>query len=306
MKNSIVVIGSLNMDLVVQAERHPKIGETITGESFHTFPGGKGANQAVACSRLGGRVSMIGRVGKDPFGETLIHGGKSDGVNMSCVQIDTTAPTGVALITVDATGRNTIVVIPGTNGNVCPEDVDKFETVIQQSSVMLLQLECPLPAVLKAAQMGKYHDVKVILNPAPALDIPRDCYNSIDFLIPNQTELAALSGSSDLSAAIDHLHDLGAKNVVVTLGEEGVLVSESKKKTRIQAHTIQPVDTTAAGDAFIGAFAVAISEGKSTFEAAAWGNAAGALAATRSGAQPSLPRLDELQQFIKEHANLGL
>ena len=302
MTGHIVVVGSLNMDLVVRSPRHPQPGETIIGGEFRTFPGGKGANQAVAAARLGGVVKMIGRVGTDAFGDVLIDTLARDRVDTAHVVRDGESPTGVALITVDAaSGQNTIVVASGANARVTPDDVDAADAAFEGAAVLLLQLECPLPAVARAIELEKRHGARVVLNPAPAQPLDPALLSGVDYLIPNQTELALLTGVPDAHAvreAAQRLQAAGVRQVIVTLGKEGALVAEAGGETHLPAYRVQAVDTTAAGDAFVGAFAVALLEGRSTREAARWGNAAGALAVTRAGAQPSLPTRAELETFL--------
>jgi ribokinase len=298
MSGHIAIVGSLNMDLVVRAARHPLPGETILGGDFITCPGGKGANQAVAAARLGGRVKMVGRVGVDAFGDLMLRTLTQDGVDISDVARDQEAPTGVALITVDATGQNTIVVASGANARVTPEDVVAAERVFVGASVLVLQLECPLAVATRAIELALRHGVQVVLNPAPAQPLDADLLAHIDYLIPNQTELALLTGLDATDPAVSRLQELGVRRIILTLGKDGALVVESKSRIHLPAHPVTVVDTTAAGDAFIGAFAVALAEGRSTREAAKWGNAAGALSVTRVGAQPSLPTRAELEGFL--------
>jgi ribokinase len=300
MTGHIVVVGSLNMDLVVRAPRHPQPGETIMGGDFRTFPGGKGANQAVAAARLGAAVQMIGRVGADAFGDALLRTLAQDGVATRHVRRDQEAPTGVALITLNAAGQNSIVVAPGANARVTPQDVVAAEAAFAGAAVLLLQLECPLPAVAQAIEMAKQHGAQVVLNPAPAQPLDVALLAKVDYLLPNQNELALLTGLDDIRPAVSRLQASGVRRVVVTLGEDGVLVAEDDSEIHIPAHGVIVVDTTAAGDAFAGAFTVALLSGHSTRQAAAWGNAAGALAVTRAGAQPSLPRRGELEKFLAE------
>jgi len=298
MTGHIVVVGSLNMDLVVRAPRHPQMGETILGGEFFTFPGGKGANQAVAAARLGGVVKMIGRVGEDAFGHSLLKTLAQDGVDTLYIRRDSKAATGVALITVDAGGRNTIVVAPGANARVTPEDVTIAEEAFVGASVLLLQLECPLPAVACAIGLAQRHGVQIILNPAPAQPLDVGLLAGVDYLIPNRTELELLTGIDSIRSAVSRLLAWGVRRVVLTLGEEGALAVEPGREVQLPAYRVTAVDTTAAGDAFVGAFAVALTEGHATYEAAAWGNAAGALAVMRPGAQPSLPTRTELEGFL--------
>lgn len=299
MTKHIVVVGSLNMDLVVRTQRHPQIGETVIGYDFHTYPGGKGANQAVAVARLGGVVKMVGRVGSDAFGDTLLEKVTGDGVDTGHVLRDENSQTGMAFITVDDLGQNTIVVASGANGRLSPDDIAQAEEVFKLASVLLLQLECPLVAVEHAINIAKKFSTKIVLNPAPAQLLDADLLQMVDYLVPNQTELALLAGQESVSAAIDVLLGMGVKNIVVTLGEEGALVVDKEQREMLPAYKVPVIDTTAAGDAFAGAFAVSLSEGHSVWEAAQWGNAAGALTVMRAGAQPSLPYRDELLSFLR-------
>jgi ribokinase len=298
MSGGIVVVGSLNMDLVVRAPRHPQVGETIIGSDFGTYPGGKGANQAVAVARLGGAVKMIGRVGQDDFGQALLRNVSDNGVDTTFILRDPLSATGVALITVDDAGQNTIVVASGANARLTPEDVARAETAFEGASVLLLQLETPLLTISAAIQLAQRYGLRVVLNPAPAQKIDAGLLAAADYLIPNQTELALIAGLQPLDEAVAVLQRWGVPNLIVTLGEQGVLIAEGGRQTRLPAHPVEVVDTTAAGDAFVGAFAVALTEDLSAQEAAAWGNAAGALAVTRPGAQPSLPNRAELDEFF--------
>jgi ribokinase len=294
----IVGVGSLNMDLVVRAPRHPIPGETILGSDFRTFPGGKGANQAVAAARSGGIVSMIGRVGEDDFGTALLHNLAGNGVNAKHVQRDAGDATGVALITVSESGQNTIVVASGANWRVSPADIVAAAGEFEHAGVLLLQLETPVPAVTRAAEEAHRRGVRVVLNPAPARSLEESLLRLVDVLTPNQSELALLTGESDPEAGAVRLKEMGVRNVIVTLGEQGVLVVDEAGASHIPRHEVQVVDTTAAGDAFVGAFAVALSGGRTLVEAARWGNAAAALSVTRAGAQPSLPTRAEVEKFL--------
>jgi len=298
MIGGIVVVGSLNMDLVVRAPRHPHVGETIIGSDFGTYPGGKGANQAVAAARMGGAVKMVGRVGHDDFGQALLRNVSDNGVDTTFILRDPHAATGVALITVDDAGQNTIVVASGANARLTPEDVARAESVFEGASVLMLQLETPLLAISRAIEIAQHHGLRVVLNPAPAQKIDAGLLAAVDYLIPNQTELALLAGVQPLEEAVAVLQGWGVPNLIVTLGEQGVLIAQGERQTHLPAHPVEVVDTTAAGDAFVGAFAVALTQGLSTQESAAWGNAAGALAVTRPGAQPSLPNRAELDEFL--------
>lgn len=303
MAGHIVVVGSLNMDLVVRAPRHPKPGETLLGSDFRTFPGGKGANQAVAAARVGGIVSMVGRVGVDDFGAALLNNLAANGVNSAHVKRDPEAASGVALITVSDDGQNTIVVVSGTNWRVGPSDIVEALPELSSAEVLMLQLETPIPAVQRAAEEAHKRGVRVILNPAPAQRLDESLLRLVDVLTPNQHELALMTGEADPATGASRLRELGVRNVIVTLGEEGVLVIDDTGETRIPRHEVRVVDTTAAGDAFCGAFAVALSMERSIVEAARWGNAAGALAVTRAGAQPSLPTRAEVEQLLAGQKN---
>ena len=295
----ILVVGSLNMDLVVSVERHPQVGETLLGNSFQTFPGGKGANQAVAARRLGGQVAMLGRVGRDAFGASLRQSLETDGVSTGWLLSDEAAPTGVALITVSAGGANTIVVVPGANGRLSSADLAAAQPAFQKAQVVLLQLEIPIPTVLEAARLGKQQGAKILLNPAPAALLPDELFGLVDVLIPNEHELLLLAGeAADPEQAIRVLLGKGAASILVTLGSRGALLANGGERVHLPAYPVQAVDTVAAGDAFIGALAVALAEGRPLLEAARWGNAAGAVAVTRAGAQPSLPYRGELEQML--------
>jgi ribokinase len=289
------------MDLVVRTVRHPQIGETVIGHDFRTYPGGKGANQAVAAARLGSDVSIIGKVGNDQFGEALLQAVNTDGVNTQYIIRDSKVPTGVAFITVDDRGKNTIVVASGANAHLSPDEIDASRDAFIGASVLLLQLECPLNVVERAIDIAKQYDIRIVLNPAPAQLLDAYLLHSVDYLIPNQTELTQLSGQESTEAAIGVLQGMGVKRLVVTLGEEGLLVVDESQREHIPAYKVQAVDSTAAGDAFAGAFAVALGEGLSIHQAAIWGNAAGALTVTKAGAQPSLPSRDEFDEFLIHH-----
>ena len=300
MSKPILVVGSLNMDLVVRVPRHPRPGETLLGSAFHTFPGGKGANQAVAAARLGAPVRMIGRVGADEFGEALLATLQNDGVDTRCVQQDAQAASGVALITVSADGQNTIVVAAGANGRLSAQDVTAAEEAFIDAGAVVLQLEIPLPAVEAAARLGRKHGAAVVLNPAPAQPLSAELLALADYLVPNQTELELLSGEPDLERGIRALLKRGVRNLVVTLGERGARWASPAGTLDAPAFAVHAVDTVAAGDAFVGAFSAALAEGRPVQEALLRGNAAGALSVTRAGAQPSLPARAELEAFLRE------
>jgi ribokinase len=309
MKTSqIVVVGSLNMDLVVQMPAIPRPGETLLGGKFATFPGGKGANQAVAAARLGGQVTMIGRVGKDAFGQQLLDGLRAEGIDGSHVGIDPHNATGVALITVDARGQNSISVASGANFTLTGEQVEHAWQSIQQVDWLVMPLETPMDTILAAARLAKGRQTGVILNPAPAQKLDCDLLNKVDVLVPNETETEYLTGLSiaseeDARRAGQDLLASGVGSVVITMGGKGALVVESSAARPVfhylPAYPVEAVDTTAAGDGFVGALAVGLGEGLSLVSAARFASAAAALSVTRHGAQPSLPRRTEVEQFLK-------
>jgi ribokinase len=300
----ITVLGSINMDLVVRAPRFAQPGETIIGESFLTVPGGKGANQAVAAQRLGGSVAMVGGIGEDAFGPAMADGLADEGIDVRHVDVRGGSASGVALITVNHDGENTIIVVAGANGTLTIDDVTLARDVILPAAVVVLQLEIPMDVVHAAATIAHDAGRAVILNAAPAATLPDSLLRLVDYLIVNENELLDVAGPDgrDQRAAIQALHDRGARSIVVTLGGAGArLVPRDEAPTFVPAYVVDVVDTTAAGDAFVGAFAVALSEGLSPVEALRRGNAAGALTVTRAGAQPSLPTRGEVDAWLRAH-----
>jgi ribokinase len=299
--NNILVVGSMNADLVVRSPRFPKPGETISGEDLQIIPGGKGANQAVAAARQGASVSMVGRVGNDSFGPELIKNLKQNNVDTDHVQTDSQAATGTATIIVDANGQNSIVLSPGGNGRVSPADVEAVS--FSGHKLLLLQLEIPIETVLAAAQRAKQSGLRVVLNPAPARPLPEELISSSDFIVPNEPELSMLTDQTvnDIESAekaAKSLLERGVQNVIVTLGANGALIVNKQITKHVPSFEVEVVDTTAAGDAFIGGFASALLQNKSLEEAVRYGCACGALAATKFGAQPSLPTKEEVERFI--------
>jgi ribokinase len=297
----ILVVGSLNADLVVRTQRFPQPGETISGEDLRVFPGGKGANQAVAAARQGVRVSMLGRVGKDNFGDFLLNNLEENQVEVQYVQRDD-ASTGTAIIVVDANGQNSILLSAGANGKVSSTDVTHAS--FADHKLLLLQLEIPIPTVLSAGQRAHENGLPVILNPAPAKQLPEELISLVDYLVPNETELSLLTGTDviDLPAAeraAKSLLERGVRHVIVTLGSKGALIVTSTQVMHVASYKVDVVDTTAAGDAFIGGFAYSLLQNKTLEESVRYGCACGALATTRFGAQPSLPTKDEVESFIK-------
>jgi len=299
----ITVVGSINIDLVIHTPRTPQPGETVFGTTFDTIPGGKGANQAVAAARLGGRVAIVGRVGNDQFGRSLLDNLAAAGADARHVVQDDQAATGVALIVVDDAGQNTIVVASGANMRLSPGDVEKAAPAIAEGDTLLVQLENPVDTIVRAAQLAHARRVRVILNPAPAQPLPDGLLSLVDVLVPNQHEAALLSGlpvsqPDQAAAAARVLLERGARTVVITLAEQGALYASEGETGHVPAFKITPVDTTAAGDAFIAGLAVSLSEGHPLAEAVRRGNAAGALAAMRPGAQPSLPTRQALERML--------
>jgi ribokinase len=303
---TVIVFGSINKDLVATAPRLPLPGETLLGRDFFTAPGGKGANQAVAVARLGINTYMVGRVGAHSFGAELIQGLQVAGVKTDNIFIDETTSSGVAIITVDDRGENEIVVIPGANGKVNQDDVNRLSVILPGSEVLLLQFEVPMTPVLEAARAAKKAGVKVILDPAPVqTNVPDELYSLIDIITPNEVEAAQLVGfavdsqeSAKLAATV--LLQKGVKNAIVKLGAKGVVCANNEDTFFVSAFSIDAVDTVAAGDAFNGGLAAGLASGLSLRECIVWGAAAGAIAATKPGAQPSLPDRFTFDLFLKE------
>jgi len=303
MPAKVVVVGSLNMDLVTRASRLPRAGETLIGQTFTTVPGGKGANQAVASARLGADVSMIGCVGTDAYGIQLRDALLVEGID--CRAVSTVeGSSGVALIVVDDTSQNAIVIVAGSNGELTPASLQAFDTVLQAAKVIVCQLEVPMATVGYALKRGRELGKTVILNPAPAsAPLPAEWYASIDYLIPNESEASALSGVTvdsldSARLAATRLIQAGAGKVIITLGPQGVLFSDGQVFEHLVAPKVKAVDTTAAGDTFVGGFAAALANGESEAEAIRLGQVAAALSVTRAGAQPSIPTLHDVQGFV--------
>lgn len=303
---NVVVVGSFMMDLIVRTERIPKEGETVIGKEFQRAPGGKGANQAVAAARLGARVTMVGRVGDDLFGQDQIRSLQAAGIETRYITIDPEAPSGVGSVTVDmSTGNNRIIIVPGANMRCTPEDVDRAAAALEQADVILLQCEIPqevnLHVLRRAKQLGK----PVIFNPAPARPLDQETLELVTVLTPNETEAEALTGIEirtvqDAERAAQRLREQGVQTVIITLGEKGSLLYDDAGPKLSPAWPVDVVDPTAAGDAFNGAFAVAYAKGMPVDEALRFANAAGALTVTGIGAQPSIPTLERLEAFMRE------
>ncbi|NJN85318.1 MAG: ribokinase [Leptolyngbyaceae cyanobacterium SL_7_1] len=304
---SAVVFGSINMDLVARVPRLPLPGETLTGTEFVTLPGGKGANQAVAIARLAVPVQLVGRVGADQFGDRLRQGLEENGVECTGVAIDASTSSGIALIAVDDRAENHIILIPGANGRVDETDIARLGQSLPHAQLLLLQLEIPLEAVVAAAQQARAIGVAVMLDPAPAPStLPPDLYPLIDILTPNQVEVAQLVGFpvNDVPSAVraaTQLRQWGVEMVIVKLGSQGAICVSQEGTEIVPAFPVKAIDTVAAGDAFNGGLAAALTEGLSPSQALRWASATAALAVTKAGAQPSLPTRSQLAAFLEQH-----
>lgn len=307
MKPKILVIGSSNTDMIVKVPQIPHPGQTVLGGEFITAPGGKGANQAVGAARAGGDVTLIARVGDDMFGKRAVEGFQKDGINVEHVFRDPQSPSGVALIFVAASGQNSIAVAPGANAKLSTADVHRAVAAFDGASALLMQLETPLTTVMDAAEIAVHRRVPVILNPAPALSLPGDLLQRIAILTPNEAEATALSGievrdEASAAQAATKLRHRGVGTVIITLGAQGAFVAGANVHQLVPGFKVKPVDTTAAGDVFNGALAVALGEGKPLLDAVRFANAAAAISVTRFGAQPSAPMREEIERFLKQQA----
>lgn len=301
----IVVVGSVNTDMVVLGDRLPGPGETVTGGRFILAPGGKGANQAVAAARLGAQVTLIAKVGRDVFGDQAVENYGREGIRTDCIVRDAQRATGVALILVDAQGENLISVASGANHALSPDDVAQFADRIREADALMLQLEIPMETVAAAAKIAAEAGVPVILDPAPAAPLPEGLLEYVAFLTPNESEAERLTGDivrDEVSArgAAQKLLAAGARHVIVTLGAKGALLADQDHAELIATRAINAVDTTAAGDAFNGGLAAALGRGLTVEAAVREACLVGALSATRAGAQPSLPTQDEVKRFAAE------
>ena len=308
MTRSVVVVGSLNADLVVNVQALPKPGETVPGTSFAIYPGGKGANQACAAARLGAEVHMVGRVGDDDHGRLLVESLAAAGVHTSAVAVDAATTTGTALITVDAAGQNEIVVVPGANGTVSAEDVERNRALIESAGFVLLQLEIPVEAVAAAARIARQASAIVLLDPAPARAEALDLLPLVDYVTPNETELAVLVSWAAADSAADPvdarpLLKCGVRRVAAKLGADGVRFVADDGEHVCPGFAVEPVDTTAAGDVWNGSFAAGLATGLDVATAGRFANAAAAISVTRAGAQPSMPSRSEVDRLIAGGAN---
>ena len=302
MEKKLLVVGSINIDLVACANRLPAPGESILGHSFDVFNGGKGANQAVAIAKLGAQVDMIASLGTDLFTERLLSGLKVAGVDTHAVQT-VAGPCGVALISRADNGENSIIVIPGANGEVSAADIDSHLDAVQQACMILVQLETPLEAVIRLAEHAWGAKTPFMLDPAPAMPLPEALLSRTTWLTPNETEARTLLGLANIDppAAAEKLLAMGARNVALKLGSQGVFLAGRDCPTQqIPAFTVNAVDTTAAGDCFNAAFAVALTRGDPPAVAARYAAAAAAISVTRAGAQPSLPTSSEVEAFLAQ------
>ena len=295
----ILIVGSSNTDMVIKTKTFPAPGETILGGRFLMNAGGKGANQAVAAARLGGLVTFVGKIGDDLFGKQAVQQLKDEGINVDFMSVDSEHPSGVALITVDSKGENSIVVAPGSNGTLNAEDFDKAMEMLSESAFVLMQLEIPLPTVEYIAQLAAMKQKKVILNPAPAAKLSDQLLRNLYMITPNETEAELLTGirvNDEFSAlkAAAILHEKGVEIVIITMGSAGAFVLANGTSQIIRAEKVEAVDTTAAGDTFNGALVVALSEGKTIQESIAFANKAAAISVTRIGAQSSVPFRKEM------------
>lgn len=301
---TIAVVGSSNTDMIIELDRIPRRGETLLGGDLKTAAGGKGANQAVAAARAGAHVAFIARVGADSLGDRALAGFAADGIDISCITRDARAPSGAALILVDRQGGNSIAVALGANSRLSPADIENARAVITGAKVVLMQLETPLRTVLAAARIAASSGALVILNPAPACELPDSLLRNISILTPNETEAEMLtgikqSGLAGAKRAAEKLRSRGARMVILTLGERGALIADANGTRIIKGYRVKVRDTTAAGDVFNGALAVGLTEGKSLDVSVGFANAAAALSVMKFGAQPSAPTRRQIDRFTR-------
>ena len=305
-KSPIVVVGSVNTDMVVKSQRIPAVGETVTGGQFVLAAGGKGANQAVAAARLGGQVTLVAKVGQDMFGNQAVENFRREGIATDSILRDSQNATGVALILVDDQGENLISVAPGANFALAPAEIEQVAQQIRTAAVLMLQLEIPMDCVCRAAELAARAGVRVVLDPAPAAPLEDRLLRNVTVLTPNETEAQQLTGmpvhdEASARAAAATLLQRGVQHVIITMGSQGALLAGAGQYRWFPAIPVQAIDSTAAGDAFNGGLACALARGATLEEAVRWGGLAGALATTRLGAQPSLPTEDELNRFAQSH-----
>ncbi len=303
----VAVVGSANVDLVLRSERMPIKGETLIGDAFNIFTGGKGFNQAAAAARLGADVTLIAKIGDDPFADILRSAIDSENINTEFVKTDAEAGTGVATIVVEPDGENSIIVVPGANMRLTPADIDVAQNSIAEADVLLLQLETPINTSEHAIEIAKANETIVILDPAPARPLPANLLSQVDILKPNEVEAGVLSGRAvstpedgvtAAKALQSQIASDGLSAVVLTLGQQGVLTYTQTQNTHLSAIAVEAVDTTGAGDAFSGALATALAEDKPLIEAVIFANAAGAAAVTTLGATPSMPKREKIEEIL--------
>jgi ribokinase len=298
-KPKILVIGSANMDMVIGTDHFPVPGETIIGGDFSLIPGGKGANQAVAAARLGGDVCFITQLGKDIFGDQNLENFKREGIDTSFIKQNPNQPTGVALITVDKSGENTIIVAPGANHTLSVAEISSASNAFQQADIVLVQLEVPVPIVVEACQKAYGLGKRVILNPAPAMDLPESLFRFLYLIVPNETEAEFLTGikvigEASAYQAASRLRNMGVQRIIITMGALGAFLFTDSFQGIIATTIVEAIDTTAAGDTFCGALAVALGSGKNIQDAVVFALKAATLSVQRFGAQTSIPYLKEL------------
>ena len=308
---TVVVFGSINLDLVIEVPHLPIKGETVVGDRFFSAAGGKAANQAVAIAKLGIPVSLVGQVGDDTFGQTLIESLQAAGVNTDGITVNPNTYSGIASIIVDRQGANTISCAGGANNLVRDRELKQFKKLLPDTKIVLMELGIPIATVLTAAREAKTHNCSVILDPAPVIsNLPAELYSLIDIITPNEVEASQLvgftvDGVTTARQAASSLHQMGVKNVIITLGSQGSLYSNGVESFWIEPVEVKVVDTVAAGDAFNGALAAALVSGKKIKEAVHWATVAGALAVTKNGAQSSLPSKNSFQQLLKQQETIG-
>ncbi|MGE4318743.1 MAG: ribokinase [Deferribacterales bacterium] len=298
------VAGSINMDLVTRTPRFPKPGETLYGESFSTFTGGKGANQAVALAKLGADTAMIGKTGSDVYASEYLSYFSMLGVNISCIRRAETS-TGIAVITVDGSGENSIIIVPGANGQVDEKYISSCADTIGRADYLLLQLEIPMEAVVQAAVTARRNNTLVMLDPAPAAQVPDILLQNTDIITPNETEAEALTGihpdsPESFEAAGKILLEKGVRTAVLKAGKKGAYVCEQGRMTHVKGFSVETVDTTAAGDTFNAGLAYGLGMGLSVTDAARFANAAAAISTTKQGAQPGMPSIDEVKKLLHQ------
>lgn len=299
----ILVVGSLNMDIVLETPHMPQVGETISGKSISFIPGGKGANQAYAIGKLGGDVAMIGAVGTDASGSALTDNLKNVGVQVDSIAVLPDAPTGQAYIMVDEAGDNSIILIAGTNGLVTKDLIDQHMNIVKASDIIIMQMEIPVEVICYVKTIAKEMGKTVIIDPAPAkADFPEEMWTDVDYIKPNETELGILTGTTidGVESAREAAHKMlakGVKHVLVSLGSEGCLFVSQEESCFYPANKVKAVDTTAAGDSFTAGFALALSQGKSHAESITLGQKIAAIAVTRKGAQTSIPTMEEVANW---------